>query len=303
MNSNAGRTSASSGEIRTGHADEKQAGQDQWRPGQPLLLTTMAELAILAGRVVMDVFVAGPKARYKADHTPVCEADEAAEQIIVAGLAAHFPDLPIVAEEASSRGDAPACAGDFFLVDPLDGTREFISLNGEFTVNVALVRDGVPRAGVVFAPMMGRLWVGSSLEPGHEFAAAGPASAGGPTPRLDELETIHGRPRPATGPVALVSRSHPDTRIQSFLDGVGSLDRRPMGSSLKFCLLAEGVADVYPRFSPTMEWDTAAGDAVLRAAGGIVLDEEGKPLAYGKAGQGFRNSGFVAWGAPPDGSA
>jgi 3'(2'),5'-bisphosphate nucleotidase len=246
----------------------------------------------------MSVYVAGPKVRLKPDESPVCEADEAAEVLIVAGLSARFPDIPVVAEEAASRGASPLCAGAFFLVDPLDGTREFVKLNGDFTVNVALVIDGEPRAGAVYAPMKRRLWLGSTLRSEGSYAAMVDLEPGAPAPDLRKLAAIHARPRPASGLIALVSRSHAESGAAGFLDKLDVAERRPMGSSLKFCLIAEGVADVYPRFGPTMEWDTAAGDAVLRAAGGMVVDEAGQPLRYGKTGAGYRNPAFIAWGAP-----
>ncbi len=260
------------------------------------LLNVMAGLAVAAGAAVMQVFAAGAHARMKADHSPVCDADEAAEEIIVAGLVEAFPEIPIVAEEASSRVGAPACSAAFFLVDPLDGTREFLNHSGDFTVNVALVLDGEPRAGVVYAPLLARLWVGSTLDPAAPLALAGPAAPGQPIAALDGLAPIRARRVPDGGAVALISRSHLDARSSAYLDAMAVAERRPMGSSLKFCVLAEGHADVYPRFAPTMEWDTAAGDAVLRAAGGLVCDDAGHPLVYGKAGEGYRNPNFVARG-------
>ncbi|HEY8578606.1 MAG TPA: 3'(2'),5'-bisphosphate nucleotidase CysQ [Beijerinckiaceae bacterium] len=263
------------------------------------LLTKLASLALKAGKSVMRVFEAGPRPRYKADASPVCEADEAAEEVIIAGLAARYPDIPIVAEEAAARGAAPVCGGVFFLVDPLDGTREFVQLNGDFTVNIALIVAGEPRAGVVYAPMTRRLWVGSTLTAGKPIAATGEAAPGGRAPAFASLRPVRARPAPAAGLTALVSRSHGEARAAAFLDALPVVERRPMGSSIKFCLIAEGAGDVYPRFGPTMEWDTAAGDAVLRAAGGRVVDETGAPLRYGKAGQAYHNPPFIAWGAPP----
>lgn len=262
------------------------------------LLETMAELAILAGAPVLRALEQGPAARYKADLSPVTDADEAAEKIILGGLASRFPDVPTVAEEASAGGFMPTCGDLFFLVDPLDGTREFLNRSQEFTVNIALVRDGEPVAGVVYAPVLGDLWIGCTI-PGSRIAARGHAEAGGEPPPFAQMRKIRARRRPAKGLTALVSRSHPDPNVEPFLSGLPIVARRAMGSSLKFCVLAEGEADVYPRFSRTMEWDTAAGDAVLRAAGGITLDSVGAPLRYGKAEAGFANPSFVAWGRSP----
>jgi len=262
------------------------------------VLETMAELAVLAGAPVLRALEQGPTARYKADLSPVTEADEAAEKIILGGLASRFPDVPAVAEEASAAGFTPTCGDLFFLVDPLDGTREFLNRSQEFTVNIALVRDGEPVAGVVYAPVLGDLWVGCSI-PGSRIAARGHAEAGGALAPLAQMRKIRARRRPAKGLTALLSRSHPDPDVEPFLSGLPIVARRAMGSSLKFCVLAEGDADVYPRFGRTMEWDTAAGDAVLRAAGGITLDPAGAPLRYGKAEAGFANPSFVAWGRSP----
>ena len=181
------------------------------------------------------------------------------------------------------------CGARFFLVDPLDGTREFLARNGEFTINVALIEGCAPVAGAVYAPASGRLWFAG------EAAFFCEALVGDDLPD----ETLWRRLRTRSAPprwVALASRSHGDPETEAFLAQLPIGECRTAGSSLKFCVIAEGGADVYPRFAPTMEWDTAAGDAVLRAAGGVVLDASGEPLAYGKVGAGLRNGGFVAWG-------
>jgi 3'(2'),5'-bisphosphate nucleotidase len=183
----------------------------------------------------------------------------------------------------------PEVDGRFILVDPLDGTREFISRNGEFTVNIALVDHGRPILGAVYAPVLKRLWLGAETASVIDVA---------PGQRLSEgrdARAIRCRPAPPAL-VAVASRSHSDEQTEAFLARLPVGERRSAGSSLKFCLVAEALADVYPRFGPTMEWDTAAGDAVLRAAGGTVLALSGEPMRYGKTEAGFRNSGFVAWG-------
>lgn len=262
-----------------------------------LLLNEMARLSVLAGGAIMEARAIGPRVRRKSDESPVCDADEAAESIIVAGLQESFPQVPIVAEEAASRGGLADVGGAFFLVDPLDGTREFLNGSQDFTVNIAFIVDGAPRAGAVYAPRLARLWIGSDLDPAGAFALAGEAAPGGPAPALETMSPVRARTAKEGALEALISRSHPDERIHAFLDQAGVRERRTMGSSLKFCQLAEGLADVYPRFGPTMEWDTAAGDALLRAAGGIVLDEAGSPLVYGRSERRFRNPCFVAWGA------
>ena len=164
----------------------------------------------------------------------------------------------------------------FILVDPVDGTREFLSHNGEFTVNIGLIIDAEPCAGVVYAPAFGQLWIGGAA------ASTCEAAPGAPLPPPKQRRAIHARPAPGQGLAALVSRSHADPATKSFLAKLPVKERRQAGSALKFCVIAEGHADVYPRFGQTMEWDTAAGDAVLRAAGGIVFDGAGRPLRYGK---------------------
>jgi 3'(2'), 5'-bisphosphate nucleotidase len=188
-----------------------------------------------------------------------------------------------------AAGAQPQVAERFLLVDPLDGTREFLAGNGEFTINVALIELGVPIAGAVYAPAIGRLWMGG------DAAFACEVRLGGEAPDEGSQRRIRTRRAPSSL-VAFASRSHLDPESDSFLKGLPIAETRFAGSSLKFCLIAEGLGDVYPRFAPTMEWDTAAGDAVLRAAGGAVLDPSRRPLLYGKAESGLRNGPFIAWG-------
>ena len=251
-----------------------------------------AALALEASVAVMRVYGTECNARSKSDQSPVCDADEFAEAIILAGLAAQMPDVPVLAEESAARGHKPVCGRSFILVDPVDGTREFLGRNGEFTINIALIVDGEPRAGVVYAPAQGRLWMAGAT------AWRCIVAPGGELPEPARRVPIHTRLASSDGLTALASRSHGDPRTEAFLAALPIKERHAAGSSLKFCVLAEGSADVYPRFGPTMEWDTAAGDAVLRAAGGIVLDGDGRPMRYGKAGLQFRNGPFVAWGDP-----
>ena len=261
------------------------------------VVQAMADLAVAAGAEIAHLMKQGFEARAKADSSPVTICDEAAEKIIVAELNARFPEMPVVAEEAAAAGFTPACGEVFFLVDPLDGTKEFIAGKPDFTVNIALVCQGAPVAGAVYAPSLNALWIGVRLG-GHARAAKADVAPGQQAPGFESMRPICARSAPEAGLVALVSRSHSSPQVEDFLSRLPIAGRRDMGSSLKFCLLAEGEADVYPRFSPTMEWDTAAGDAVLRAAGGMTYDERGSKLEYGKSADSFRNPSFIAWGEP-----
>jgi 3'(2'),5'-bisphosphate nucleotidase len=191
-----------------------------------------------------------------------------------------------------SRGEIPLIGREFILVDPLDGTREFLSRNGEYTVNIALVRDGSPCCGAVYAPALARLWVGGTI------ARTVEVKPDGALPAPDRWRPIKVRTAPPEGLTALVSRSHCDAETEAWLARLPVATRKEAGSSLKFCVLAEGDADVYPRFGPTMEWDIAAGHAVLKAAGGTIATVDGTRLRYGKIEQGFRNPGFIACGDP-----
>jgi 3'(2'),5'-bisphosphate nucleotidase len=253
----------------------------------------MQEAARAGGRVAMAVYGTHFAVECKSDGSPVSEADRRAERIIVARLSEAFPDVPIVAEEEASTAGAPVVASRFFLVDPLDGTKEFIARNGEFTVNIALIENGVPVAGVVVAPALDVVYVGVV----GEGASKGSQDREGP----GTMTAIRTRPC-RNPPVALASRSHLTPATDSVLRRAGIGECRTIGSSLKFCLLAEGAADFYPRLGPTMEWDTAAGDAVLRAAGGLVVQLDGKPLRYGRTrsagGCDFENPHFLALGDP-----
>jgi 3'(2'), 5'-bisphosphate nucleotidase len=248
----------------------------------------LAGVALMAGPAIMEEYGSHCVVRGKADESPVTAADENAEAIILTALRAQCLPIPIIAEESAARGDLPAIDGGFILVDPLDGTREFITRNGEFTVNIALIREGVAIAGAVYAPALGRLWYGGE----RAFACQAPIGASG-VPEAGRRQ-IYARAPDPKALVALASRSHLDSKTEAFLERLRVTERRSVGSSLKFCTIAEGTADVYPRFAPTMEWDTAAGDAVLRAAGGVVRSVEHGELRYGK--HGFLNGGFVAFG-------
>ncbi|MEZ5845172.1 MAG: 3'(2'),5'-bisphosphate nucleotidase CysQ [Geminicoccaceae bacterium] len=247
-----------------------------------LLMPELVKLAEAAGEVIMRVYAGEIEVEMKDDRSPVTAADGAAEKVIIARLRELTPNIPIVAEEAVAAGDLPDVAGgDFWLVDPLDGTKEFISKNGEFTVNIALVSSRQPVAGVVFAPAIETMWWGAV---GH----------GASKRDKDGVREIAVRARPETDAIAVASRSHRDSATDDWLKRNGIDNTVAAGSSLKFCLVAEARADVYPRFGPTMEWDVGAGHAVLAAAGGRVTDLDGKPFAYAKPD--FRNTGFIAYG-------
>jgi 3'(2'), 5'-bisphosphate nucleotidase len=245
------------------------------------LLADIVALADRAGDVIMQHYRGEIEVKTKADSSPVTAADEAGEAVILEGLAKLAPEIPVVAEEKVAAGDIPEVGdGRFWLVDPLDGTKEFISKNGEFTVNIALIDGEGPLMGVVVAPAREKAWWGWRGHGAHMRDSDGVVSE------------IQVRPAPAGGLTAVASRSHSDQATEDFLDKVGATERISAGSSLKFCLVAEGRADIYPRFGPTMEWDVAAGHAVLLAAGGHVTTLEGEPFLYRKLD--FRNRGFIA---------
>jgi 3'(2'), 5'-bisphosphate nucleotidase len=243
---------------------------------------TLARIAAGAGAVVMRHYEAGCERREKADRSPVTDADEDAERLILAELARAFPGVPVVAEEEMAAGRIARTGAHFFLVDPLDGTKEFLSRNGEFTVNIAEIADGVPVRGVVLAPARQRMFVGDA---GGAFELS---------PDLMKARAIAARIAPPDGLIAVGSRSHRDAETEAFLKNFQVAHFINAGSSLKFCLVAAGEADLYPRHGRTMEWDTAAGHAVLAAAGGTVMRWDGAPLTYGKPG--FENPPFVARG-------
>jgi 3'(2'), 5'-bisphosphate nucleotidase len=249
----------------------------------------LAKVTLAAGPAVMEEYDRGCSVASKEDGSPVTSADHRAEAIICECLASLAPMPPVCAEESMAAGAKAQVAERFILVDPLDGTREFLAGNGEFTINVALIERGAPVAGAVYAPAIGRLWVGG------ETAFTCDAPPGAELPGQELRRGIRTRRAP-TSLVAFASRSHLDAESDSFLKSLPIGETRFAGSSLKFCLIAEGLGDVYPRFAPTMEWDTAAGDAVLRAAGGGVFDPSGLPLSYGKVDKKLRNGPFIAWG-------
>jgi 3'(2'), 5'-bisphosphate nucleotidase len=242
-----------------------------------------------AGRLIMGLQAAEIEARRKPDGSPVCQADLRAEQLILARLAAVLPEVTVIAEEsfAPSGGPVPE---RFLLVDPLDGTREFLAGHRDFTVNIALIEGGDPVAGAICAPALDQLYVAGATAHRGELAAGGTPGA---------MQVIATRAAAGAGLRAVASRSHLNPQTEQWLRGRPVADLQRAGSSLKFCMIARGDADVYPRLAPTMEWDTAAGQAILNAAGGCVLGLDGSPLRYGKKDAGFKNDGFIAWGRQP----
>lgn len=251
-------------------------------PDLAALADDLCTMAVAAGGVILEIYRTDFEVRRKADASPVSEADERAEQLIVEALSARVPGIPIVAEELAAAGRSPDVAGrPFFLVDPLDGTKEFVARRGEFTVNIALVSDGVPVLGVVHVPVTGDTYW-------SDGAAAWRRRGDGPA------QAIACREPPGDGLVVIASRSHRGPETEAYLAQLKIREILAAGSSVKFCRVAEGAADLYPRFGPTCEWDTAAGHAVLAAAGGSVAAVTGGPLAYGKPG--FLNPGFIARG-------
>jgi len=251
-------------------------------PEKLRLLDALLPVVRQAGELVMAIYATDFTVRGKTDDSPVTEADEAAERLICEALRRLEPVFPIVAEEAVAAGAAPGTADCFWLVDPLDGTKEFVSRNGEFTVNVALIERGRPVLGVVFAPALDRLF-------------AGVAGHGAFLEEAGQRRSIRCRAVPAAGLTVVASRSHGDAAVlDAFLAGRKVAALVSAGSSLKLCLIAAGEADLYPRLGRTMEWDIAAGHAVLDATGGEVLTLSGEPLQYGKPG--FENPHFYAVG-------
>jgi 3'(2'), 5'-bisphosphate nucleotidase len=255
------------------------------------LARALAETAQDAGRVILKHYTEGTDTRAKKDESPVTAADEEAEQLILERLAAIEPGTPIVAEEEVAAGRVPKIGRRFFLVDPLDGTKEFISKNGEFTVNIALIEDGYPSCGVVLAPAKARLFLGDGTHGAYELAAPPDLPL-----NFETALAVRARRAPKDGMVAVASRSHRDEKTDAFLAKYKIANLISAGSSLKLCLVAAGEADIYPRIGRTMEWDIAAGHAVLAAAGGRVTDLDGRPLLYGKVERGFDNPHFVAMG-------
>jgi 3'(2'), 5'-bisphosphate nucleotidase len=253
----------------------------------------LTDAAARAGAAIMKHSHEALEVEIKGDASPVTRADRDSEAIILAALARVAPGIKVISEESCKEAADPL-PDRFFLVDPLDGTKEFIQKRSDFTVNVALIEHGRPRFGLVYAPARSLLAL-TTAEGKAAEAEMCPDSSGAALGRL-RLRPLHTRPAPKAGLTALVSFSHLDPDTEAFLSKLNIAERAAAGSSVKFVAIAQGKADVYPRFGPTMEWDTAAGQAVLEAAGGVVLEAGGTPLRYGKTAVGLRNPSFIAWG-------
>jgi 3'(2'), 5'-bisphosphate nucleotidase len=225
--------------------------------------------------------------RLKADQSPVTVADEASEALIIEGIARLLPGVPVISEE-SADAKRDRFDGSFLIVDPLDGTREFLAGRDEFTVNLAIITGGVPIAGIIAAPARGRVWRGVVGIKAERLRLLEDGA--------DQAQPIHTRVWPHEGAVAAVSRSHFDPATDAFLAKLGPVTRSASGSALKFCQVAEGGVDVYPRLATTCEWDVAAGQALVVAAGGSVTTPQGLPLDFGRAAENFRVPAFIAWG-------
>jgi 3'(2'), 5'-bisphosphate nucleotidase len=257
----------------------------------PALIDALTDIVSRASAAILEARAGALATRQKADRSPVTAADEASEAVILKGLARALPGVPVVSEEA---GAAAGLAGDtYFLVDPLDGTRELVAGRDEFCVNVALVAAGRPRLGIIGSPVLGLIWRTTALGAERLKLAPG-AQASGASARSG----IRSRPWPQTSAVAAISRSHLDARTQAFLGRLPPTEKRASGSAMKLCWVAEGIADVYPRFGQVHQWDLAAGEAIVTAAGGLVTTPVGAPLTYDPKKERFLVDGFIAWGDP-----
>ena len=259
------------------------------RESAAALMEPLTDLVVRAGAAILSLNRAAMKVVGKADGSLVTEADLAADRIIAEGLEWLIPDIPALSEECAHLAKPPY-GGSFFLIDPLDGTREFVAGRDEFTVNLALVSNGTPLLGIIGAPALGLIWRGL-VGRGAERLTTGKGSV---------TEPIHTRPLPTRGEpwIVAVSRSHGDIRTEAFIDARPGAIRQKLGSAVKFGRVADGGADIYPRLAPTSEWDVAAGHAVVTAAGGKVTDAQGADLKFGGGREGFIVPEFIAWGDP-----
>lgn len=266
-------------------------------PSHSELNAALVPLALDVGKLILDYYNTDIEVSKKSDDSPVTLADREAEKLIIKTLEANWPNLPIVAEEMCAAGDIPKVEGNFFLVDPLDGTKEFINKRDEFTVNIALIVNNHPFYGLVLTPVLGEIFITlSSSEAGYKKYSNGIETLSDDMKAFEpsHFTSITVRDWPETEPVGVVSRSHMDEETAAFLNKNEIFSRVSAGSSLKFCLLSQGLADLYPRFGPTMEWDTAAGHSILCAAGGKLVNGQGEPFLYGKYEQKYLNGNFVA---------
>ena len=255
------------------------------------LLEPLTDIVIRAGAAILAVNRSGMQVEGKTDGSPLTEADMAADRIIADGLSALAPQIPTLSEERTHLAERPyRCS--FFLIDPLDGTREFVDGRDEFTVNVALISGGKPILGIVGAPALGLVWRGVVGRGAERLLVTKDG-------RSRAAKAIRTRPHPGQGAwIVAVSRSHADKRTETFITERPGAIRQVLGSAVKFCRVAEGAVDIYPRLSPTSEWDVAAGHAVLTAAGGKVTDSKGAALHFGANREDFLVPEFIAWGDP-----
>ena len=254
------------------------------------LMEPLTDLVIRAGAAILAVNRTAMQIDGKADGSPVTEADLVADRIIGDGLARLVPGVPALSEERAHPAKPPY-RGSFFLIDPLDGTKEFVAGRDEFTVNLALVTDAKPILGIIGAPALGLIWRGVVGRGAERLVTEASVRA---------AEPIHTRPLPQRGApwIVAVSRSHGDVRTEAFIEARPGAIRNALGSAVKFGRVAEGRADIYPRLAPTSEWDVAAGHAIVTAAGGKITDGNGKGLRFGEQREGFIIPEFIAWGDP-----
>ncbi len=269
---------------------------DDSRFTDPSLLDALTDIASQAGAAILRIREHGIVARTKSDSSPVTDADEAAEAIILDGLTQVLPGVGVVSEEIASRTEITQVPDPFILVDPLDGTREFVEGRDEFTVNIAIIEHGRPVAGVVAAPALQTIWRGIVSKGAERIILPPGLTANTATDRLALYTAAYG----GGAWRALVSRSHLDPDTEKWLCRFAAVERMNCGSSIKFCRIAEGKADVYPRLGPTSEWDISAGDAVLTAAGGVVLTPDRKQVRYGQIENRLKVPSFIAWSHPDD---
>jgi 3'(2'), 5'-bisphosphate nucleotidase len=263
----------------------------------PALADKLLPAVLAAGAAQMHLYECGVLVEQKPDSSPVTAADREAEALLLDGLWHAARGVPVVAEESVSLGEAPPRGTAFFLVDPLDGTREFVNHCGEFTVNIGLVVGKSPVFGMIYAPALGELYV--TLGPGRSVGTHIPVTAKAEPLASYPLRELRTRTPNVNALTVLESRSHRTPQIEAFLSRYAITEVKRAGSSLKFCQIARGDADFYVRLGPTKEWDTAAGQAILEAAGGMVTTLAGHPLTCGKADDGYLNPNFVAWGREP----
>jgi 3'(2'), 5'-bisphosphate nucleotidase len=268
--------------------------EDDITGGNGRLLDELTTIVSAAAAAILAVRARSLDTRIKPDRSPVTTADEAAEAVILDALGTLLPGVCVVSEEATGHASPHRLPDTFVLVDPLDGTRELIAGRDEFTINIAMVRGGRPRLGIVAAPAQGWLWRGIEGRGAERLRL----SPGAPASEAQARNAIRTRRAPEKGLVAAISRSHLDPRTEALLARLPIAARHACGSAVKFCRVAEGSADIYPRLATTCEWDVAAGHAVLAAAGGVITAPEGAPLRYGRMAENFRVPAFIAWGDP-----